>query len=192
MYICTQSCNKLSYFISGDISGDISNIDHFLLQTIWWTISAYRIDSRQKRRYWTISLPTRPIFKTGFVSVDLLLVMTYWMNTREHLISLGSNPSCSGVVLFGFDKLALGLTLYFGLSAEAHRLELELLVHTKCLVIRCETKHIFFNPNHVHLYCYKTYPDQQVLVSPLNSYIPKENSWSHYPSFQMYFSTHIH
>jgi len=35
-----------------------------LLQTIWQTIFSYRIDSREKRRYRTISQPNRPIFKT--------------------------------------------------------------------------------------------------------------------------------
>jgi len=72
MYICTQSCNKyvISYRaiyrpISGDLSADISNIGLFLLQTIWRTISLYRICSRQKRKYRTISRLTRSIFKTG-------------------------------------------------------------------------------------------------------------------------------
>jgi len=37
------------------IFADISNIGHFLLQTIWRTIFSYRIGSRQKRRYRTIS-----------------------------------------------------------------------------------------------------------------------------------------
>ena len=46
--------------ISGDLSTDISNIGHFLLQTIF----LYRIGSRQKKRYQTMSRPTRPIFKT--------------------------------------------------------------------------------------------------------------------------------
>ena len=36
-----------------------------MLQTIWRTISLHRIGSKQKRRYQTISQPTRPIFKTG-------------------------------------------------------------------------------------------------------------------------------
>jgi len=46
--------------ISGDLSADISNIGRFLLQTIF----SYRIGSRQKRRYQTIS---RPRFKTGLL-----------------------------------------------------------------------------------------------------------------------------
>jgi len=63
IYICTQSCKRP---ISGDfigryratLSADISNIGRFLLQTTWRTIFPYRIGSRQKRRYRTISRPT--------------------------------------------------------------------------------------------------------------------------------------
>ena len=54
--------------ISGNLSADISNIGRFLLQTIWRTISPYRIGSRQKKRYRTIS---RPIFKTGVMTAGI-------------------------------------------------------------------------------------------------------------------------
>jgi len=76
--------------ISGNLSGDISNISRFLLQTIWRTIFPYRIDSRQKRRYRTISRPYRPIFKTGpKTMLGTTVKLNYLLWAQAFRISIG-------------------------------------------------------------------------------------------------------
>ena len=73
--------------ISGDLSADILNIDHFLLQMILRTIFTYRIGNMQKKRNRTISRPTRPIFKTGGETCLIYFVVEFRSCTRSRFTS---------------------------------------------------------------------------------------------------------
>ena len=65
------------------------------MQTIWRTISPFRISNRQKRRYRTISRPTRPIFKTGFfITANGLCVRCGLFSVTKKRMSSFINKGC--------------------------------------------------------------------------------------------------
>jgi len=87
--------------ISGDLSADILNIGRLLLQTLWRTIFPYRIGSRQKRLYRTISRMTRPIFKTGhnlslYISSSIIVIQFIIIQFISCLISIFLIPTSQG------------------------------------------------------------------------------------------------